>query len=136
MLCACAAPPAQYERPLTTSVATLTTTLRGLNLASPVADLEINFQHGDYRLIGIYGYVCFPPGVAKEDYPLISRHGIRCFDGTSDGVESEQHMALMNQAVAYGAAYNRELVRRVREGFVFPNPAVQGTLRDKAAPRP
>jgi hypothetical protein len=102
----------------TSGVCELTATLSGVDLARPIADLERNLSVGDRRFIGINGYSCFPPGVDKADEPWSPKFGIRCLPGTSDVIEGDAHLALINKATKYAQEYNVELLRRIRAGLV------------------
>jgi len=101
----------------TSSTASLKTTLSCINLNNPSADLARNFEHKDYRFIGICGYVCETPGLEMEDpkheYP--EYFGIRNLDGTSDVIEGDEHYALIQQATEYASKYNVLLLKRLKE---------------------
>jgi len=104
-------------------VQALKATLATLNLADPIADLEANLAKQDKRFIGINGYTCTAPGINDEDYDeykLVqsSSYGLKCLAGTSDVIESNEHMRLINQAETYARTYNLELKRRVQIGSV------------------
>jgi hypothetical protein len=64
--------------------AVLAATLDKLNLENPIADLEANISRGDKRLIGLNGYICWPPDLDKSVNALIHRFGVRFLPGTSD----------------------------------------------------
>ncbi len=98
----------------TSQAALLAKTLATLNLSSPIADLDANWDRKDLRFIGINSYTCMAPGVGGADTALPQRYGLRCLFGTSDFLESRAHAALMNKARRYAARYNAELVRRIR----------------------
>jgi outer membrane lipoprotein LolB len=104
-------------------VKVLKATLATLNLADPVADLEANLAKQDKRFIGINGYTCTAPGIKDEDhdeYMLVhsSLYGLKCLAGTSDAIESNEHMALISRAETYARTYNVELRRRIRNGSI------------------
>jgi outer membrane lipoprotein LolB len=96
----------------------LAATLASLNLADPAADLDVHLKSGDIRFIGINGYTCTAPGVADADTDVVSRHGMRCLEGTSDAIENSEHASLVQKASKYAMEYNSELIRRIRSGSI------------------
>lgn len=94
--------------------ALLAKTLATLNLSSPIADLDANWDRKDHRFVGINSYSCMAPGIGGADTALPQRYGLRCLFGTSDFLESRAHAALMAEARRYAARYNAELARRIR----------------------
>ena len=97
-----------------TQAALLAKTLATLNLSSPIADLDVNWDRKDFRFVGINSYTCMAPGIGGADTALPQRYGLHCLFGTSDFLESRTHAALMTEARRYAARYNAELVRRIR----------------------
>lgn len=93
--------------------ALLAKTLATLNLSSPIADLDVNWDRKDRRFVGVNSYTCMAPGIGGTDTALPQRYGLRCLFGTSDFLESRAHAALMSEARRYAARYNAELVRRI-----------------------
>jgi len=87
--------------------ARLRTTLSTLNLKDPGADARAHVAQGDLRPVGVYGFTCSIPGPEGNLPP--PQVGIRCLDGTSDAVESEEHRRLIKVAADYALAYDREL---------------------------
>jgi len=98
----------------TSQAALLARTLATLNLSSPIADLDVNWDRKDLRFVGINSYTCMAPGIGGADTALPQRYGLRCLFGTSDFLESRAHAALISEARRYAARYNAELVRRIR----------------------
>lgn len=99
---------------ITTDTAILKTTLRTLNLDSPKADVEINVRNGDFRFICICSYACDTPGVEEKDALLRNKLGYRCLEGTSDRIESDEHMRLIKAARQYAELYNAELLKTLK----------------------
>jgi hypothetical protein len=93
-------------------------TMNKLNLTNPIADVEANVAHGDKRFIGINGYACDEPGLEAHDRALVDRFHTHCLEGTSDVIGGNLDFALLDAAMAYARAYNRELVRRIHGGSV------------------
>ncbi|HMD72544.1 MAG TPA: hypothetical protein VKG05_01655 [Steroidobacteraceae bacterium] len=106
--------PAAAPAAAMSQAALLAKTLATLNLSSPIADLEANWDRRDLRFVGINSYTCMAPGIGGTDTALPQRFGLRCLFGTSDFLESRAHAALMSEARRYAARYNAELVRRIR----------------------
>ncbi len=94
--------------------ALLAETLTTLNLSRPVEDLNVHWEHKDFRFVGVNSYACMAPGIGGMDTLLPQQYGLRCLFGTSDFIESREHAALMGAARRYAARYNAELVRRIR----------------------
>lgn len=95
-------------------VCELTETLGSLNPEDPIADLENNLSRGDCRFMGINGYSCSAPGADDAEEPWSPKFGRRCLRGTSDVIEGDAHLALINKATKYARVYNIELLRRIR----------------------
>jgi hypothetical protein len=94
-------------------------TMNKLNLTNPIADVEANVARGDKRFIGINGYACDEPGLDEaHDRALVDRFHTHCLEGTSDVIGGNLDFALLDAAMAYARAYNRELVRRIHGGSV------------------
>jgi hypothetical protein len=87
--------------------AILRTTLSHLNLRDPRQDAKDHVASGDLRPVGLNGYTCSVPGSKGNSRP--PKVGIRCLDGTSDFVESQEHGHLIEVARAYAIAYNEAL---------------------------
>ena len=96
----------------------LTKTLASLNLENPIADLDRNLGVGNRSFVGISGYSCYAPGTDKAPEPQSERFGTKCLRGTSDVVEGDVHLALIDKATSYARAYNVELLRRIRAGLI------------------
>ncbi len=93
---------------------TLKATLRSLNLQNPDQDVNTNSAKLDLRFICICGYACYTPGVEKTDLALTKKYGTRCFDGTSDVVEGDEHGKLIETARIYAEKYNTALLMRLK----------------------
>ncbi len=98
----------------TPKVAILWRTLENLNLDNPTEDVEKHVANNDFKFIGIYGYSCSSPGVEKENLALIQKYGMRCLDGTSDNIESDFHMRLIETAIRYAEKYNHFLLKKLK----------------------
>ena len=102
---------------LTSDTAILETTLSLLNLEHPEQDMMRNVAHGDYRFMGINGYTCTAPDNKGGyiDHQLIEKYHIWCLEGTSDVIESDKHMKLIDKARAYAMQYNNALKKWLGE---------------------
>ena len=96
----------------------LLATLSKMNLANPIADLDINLSSGDRRFIGINSYSCAEPGISDGDLAVVDRFHAHCLEGTGDVIEGNLHWALTDAATAYALKYNTELLRRIKTGIV------------------
>lgn len=107
---------ASDDGPMTHNTAVLAATLSKLNLTNPIRDLNKNLKHQDRRFIGIYGVSCDTPGVSEGDrkYVRLPGYGRRCLDGTTDVVENDKHMGMIDEATKYATIYNKELLQRIR----------------------
>ncbi len=93
-----------------TNTSMLKMTLSSLNLADPSKDVRRNIANGDYRFIGIVDYSCHLPGREGLGLEHLSKiYGMRCLEGTSDAIESDEFGILMEQARQYGIQYNAAL---------------------------
>jgi hypothetical protein len=106
----------QYTEQYSTSEKGLAATLSHLNLADPISDLNKNIALEKTYFVGICEPPGHSPGVAEADEPLVhtAAHGLWCLPGSGDLVTSSDYSKLINQARAYAAKYNAELVRRIR----------------------
>ena len=89
--------------------------MKCFDLENPTRDLENNISHNDYRFLCVYGYTETIPGVTidKNMSELKDKYGIRCIDGTTDAIEDDEHLKLMNSVVNYAEEYNTELLRKL-----------------------
>ena len=108
------------DQPMDHSTAILAATLATLNLKNPKNDLDTNLKRNDRRFMGIYGVACDTPGVSDADQKFVysPKFGRRCLDGTTDLVENDKHLAMIQEAMKYAAVYNQELLRRIHAGKV------------------
>ena len=81
----------------------------------PARELERAIAGGDWRFVGVAGYVVIAPGVAFSDslYPKDLKE-IRVIEGTSDFVIGEAGERLNRVAAQYAEQYNRLLLKRLR----------------------
>jgi len=108
----------KHEPPPDNNTRILKTVLAGLNLEHPSIDLKTNIDNGDYRCIGINGYMCWPPGVQETEFHFIQKYGKRCLEGTSDVIENNEHMKLIRTARKYAENYNRLLLLEIKSTTV------------------
>ena len=73
-----------------------------------------NLNAGDTRFVGIYGFTCTAPGVQESELNLLRIHGVKCLAGTSDLIESREHLRLIRKARDYAERYNLTLIERLR----------------------
>ena len=108
----------QYTEEYSSSEKGLAATLSHLNLADPISDLNKNIALDKTYFIGPCEPPGHSPGVAEADEPLVhtAAHGLWCLPGSGDPVTSSDYAKLIDQARAYAAKYNAELVRRNRSG--------------------
>jgi hypothetical protein len=96
----------------------LSRALEKLDLSNPIADLDASLRAGDKRFVCVFGYAATAPGVSQADEVTVQRRGMKCIEGTSDALESDEHERLIGKATNYARSYNLELVRRIRDGIV------------------
>jgi hypothetical protein len=87
--------------------------LSGLNAAT---ELKIATTRGDWRFLGVAGYVVVAPGVGFSD-PLYPEKpaDIRVIEGTSDLQVGEVGKRYNMVAALYAEQYNRLLLERLRK---------------------
>jgi hypothetical protein len=79
--------------------------VRWLASSNPVKDFELAKQHNDIYLIGFKGITLTVPGAGGGYFSV----EVRVVKGTSDFKENEDHLQIMDKAIAYARKYN-ELV--------------------------
>jgi hypothetical protein len=109
---------AATSTPHVSNIEILAATLAPLHLSAPALDLDENLKRGDTRFVGFNGFTCVAPGTSDGDAALVGRYGLRCLEGTGDAILGPEHEALLNKANTYAAAYNAELLRRIRSGLI------------------
>ena len=111
----------------------LEATLATLNLKDPGRDAAQNVLAGDFRPVGINGFACLYAGPRSDILDrLQTQHGLRCLAGTSDATESDRHQLLIEQATAYGVAYNLALLKLVSAAEPSNNSFKPNPLRGSA----
>jgi hypothetical protein len=87
-----------------------------LSRLDAATELKAAIAAGDWRFLGIVGYVVVAPGVALTDslYPKDPGH-IRIIEGTSDSPVGEPGERFDSVAGAYAERYNRLLLDRLRK---------------------
>ena len=113
-LVGCQAVANHNSQPITSNAATLKTTIGGLNIGNPEVDVDKNTGNNDFRFICICGLTCYAPGVEKDDLTLTKKYGVRCLEGTSDAIESDEHEKLIQTARIYAEAYNMLLLKKLK----------------------
>ena len=106
--CRTSRPAAAERRPVT---------YRGLEWltdADPARDLEVAWDRGDRRFIGVYGYAAYIPGVPESASRRLTEQGVRYLEGTSDAIESRAHGHAVARATEYARRYNELLLERLR----------------------
>lgn len=93
---------------------TLSATLSHLNLKEPAQDAKEHVASGDLRPVGLIGYSCSVPDARGASLP--PKVAIRCLEGTSDFIESDEHRHLIEVARTYAIAYNEALDQLVNAG--------------------
>jgi len=81
--------------------------LRELDIAHPEADAIRDIAANTPRCFSVNGYGRYFPGIAGNEGEAYCTGIERNLQGTSDGIESNEHLQLVNEATAYAAAYNR-----------------------------
>lgn len=99
---------------ITPNTAILKTTLGTLNIDNPEKDLDENIRNKDLRFICICGYACYTPRVEQSDLSLTKKYGIKCLDGTSDLIESDEHAKLIKDTIKYAERYNGLLLKEIK----------------------
>jgi hypothetical protein len=87
-----------------------------LSRLDAASELRAAIASGDYRFLGIVGYVVVAPGVDFND-PLYPKHpeDMRIIEGTSDSQVGEAGKRFNTVAGAYAERYNRLLLERLRK---------------------
>jgi len=96
--------------------ALLQSELSKLDLQNPEKDLERNLAGGDRRLIGLYGYALYCPGITNLTPDEIQQHGVRPIKGTSDCIMGAEHQRLTQSATDYATRYNKALLASDLQG--------------------
>jgi hypothetical protein len=88
-----------------------------LRRLKPERELKAAIAHGDWRFLGVQGYVVVAPGVAFDD-PLYPKEpsDIRVIEGTSDFMIGEAGNRFNTEAAKYAEQYNHMLLKRLRKG--------------------
>jgi outer membrane lipoprotein LolB len=89
--------------------------LSKLDLENPKKDLDDNLRLGDVRFKSVCGYVCTSPGVGDEYYYHANYYGTDVIEGTSDAIEGDEHLKLIEKATQYAEEYNRLLIINLNE---------------------
>ena len=91
------------------------TQIRELRSADVVAEVQAAIKSGDTRFVGVQGFGLMVPGVVdwQTKYPT---RGIRVIQNTSDAITSDSHKELQDAAYDYAVTYNRELLKRLKQG--------------------
>lgn len=84
--------------------------LKKLIAGDPRADANRAFERGDFRFLGVSGFLFEVPGVAREHY---ERFGVREIGGTSDVVAHPNDIQLQQAVKKYAESYNKRLLQRI-----------------------
>lgn len=94
---------------------TIVKELERLKSADPVSDLRAAIQKGDYRFIGLMGYMLYVPGVQQDKF--YQKHkaefGVKVITGTSDFFEIPEQEELARVGGAYAEKYNQLLLKKI-----------------------
>lgn len=85
---------------------------------SPETDASKRFKSGDTKFAGCWGEPGGPffPGIPQSDWEQIrSTKNYWTLDGTTDAIESNHHLELIDRAWAYTERYNIEISRLLRK---------------------
>jgi hypothetical protein len=87
-----------------------------LSRLDPAVELKAAIASGDWRFLGVTGYVAVAPGVDLRD-PMYPKHpeGMRVIEGTSDTPVGEAGERFNTVAGVYAERYNRLLLQRLRK---------------------
>lgn len=84
-------------------------------LYSPRDHARRAFAEGDKRLLGIWGYAMFVPGLSAQDWELFSQsYGIQLIRGAESCARYADEEKLYEQAEAYALAYNEEMITLIK----------------------
>ena len=79
--------------------------------ANPEVDARKHAKQGSCFVYGAYGYTIEIPGVPVDDWPAFYENAvIRMIEGTSDVIESEEHLRLNNLARQYASRFNQTIL--------------------------
>lgn len=84
--------------------------LRMLEAADPVRDVEQAIREGDLRFIGMMGYALIVPGVDDYGQRIWDTNGVRVIKGTSDFIANDDVARLNELAYEYAKRYNMLLL--------------------------
>lgn len=96
--------------------------LRWIEKANAVVDASKSIGEKDFRFLGIAGYAITFPGIPQEKQDeLIRKFGYKIIEGTSDVVEGEEHLRLINLAESYAEAYNAAVLKHLASDAPSPH---------------
>ncbi len=99
---------------MTSTYGMLLSALLPINVSSPESDAQINFENGDYRLLGFGDYAGIKiPGSDYLDQNKICEYGVRILPGMTDAFESSEHRVLVEKIRIYIKKYNAYLLNRL-----------------------
>lgn len=106
----------------TSNTALLRSELETLHINDPDQDMRKKMEKNDFRFVCICGFICYTPSVEKDNLKLVKIYGRRCLEGTSDGIDSEEHGKLIGVAIDYADKYNSLLLKELKKD---PNKAME-----------
>jgi hypothetical protein len=89
-----------------------------LHFASPEQDALGAYHRGDLRLLGVYGYGLYVPGVEESDPACdahMEAHGVRGIAGTSDAIRASTQWWFQQKATIYVTKYNAVLWEKIKQ---------------------
>lgn len=81
--------------------------LRWLEKADPIKDAKEALSNNDNKLLAVAGYTVIIPGVDESmQMYYLDNYEYTVIDGTTDAVESDEHIRLIKLAYEYAKIFN------------------------------
>ena len=84
-----------------------------LNIDNAVEDARHAVAMNDIRLFAVYGITIELPGVTNDSPETRAKYGYRIIEGTGDALKTAEDRKLNDNARAYAARYNKEILIEV-----------------------
>jgi len=84
-----------------------------LRVENAVEDARHAVAMNDIRLFAVYGITIELPGVTDDSPETRKKFGYRIIEGTSDALKDVEERKLNDNARAYAASYNKEIMAEV-----------------------
>jgi len=87
--------------------------LRNLNEKAPSVDANLHFTQGNLKYVACIGEAPGPyfPNIPESEWNSIREKGnYWIIEGTSDAIESQKHLKLIDRASAYASEYNTKMM--------------------------